>query len=142
LSITSDAFGGITYFDQAVNFTRFDCNVNAYGYDVCNKGATFNGPQLRAGTYWVNLQNAVTDQGNVVLWDENSGAGCHSPGCPSLAESNETHMNGTIPSESFTLLGNSTTSSTPEPGSLLLFASGLFGLARALRRTHSEQSKR
>jgi uncharacterized repeat protein (TIGR03803 family) len=37
-----------------------------------------------------------------VYWDENSGVGCESSGCPSLAQENSV---GTIPSESFTILG-------------------------------------
>jgi hypothetical protein len=132
VSITSQAFGGTTYFDQTVIFTSLGCNVNAYGYNVCDESATFHGPRLNAGTYWLNLQNAVTAQGNPVLWDENSGFGCTSPGCPSLAESTE--VDGTIPSESFTLIGNSGSGSVPEPGTILLLGAGLVGVAETLRR--------
>src|SRR5215469_12018841 len=35
LSITSDEFGGNTYFDQTVSFTQTDCVTNAYGFDAC-----------------------------------------------------------------------------------------------------------
>jgi hypothetical protein len=44
---------------------------------------------------------------------------------------------GSIPSESFSILGTTSSSSTgtvPEPGSLVLFASGFVGLTAVLRR--------
>jgi PEP-CTERM motif len=84
---------------------------------------------LNAGTYWMNLNNAVVPNGDPIYWDENSG--------PSSASQNSV---GTIPSESFTLLGGSTTSqttttsTTPEPSSIMLFGSGILGLAGVLRR--------
>jgi len=103
LSITSEPNGGTTYFDQSVSFSQTGCTANPLGYYVCTETATFNGPNLNAGTYWVNLQNASVPSGDVVYWDENSGVGCQSPGCPSQASNNEV---GTIPSESFTMLGS------------------------------------
>ena len=83
----------------------------------------FNGPTLNAGTYWLNLQNAVSADGNPVYWDSNDGAGCHSLGCPSEAVDSSV---GTIPSEAFTILGSqSGTGTTPEPiQSCAIFASG------------------
>jgi PEP-CTERM motif len=86
---------------------------------------TFNGPLLNAGNYWLTLQNAVTNTGDPVYWDENSG--------PSQASEN---FVGTIPSESFTILGaaSSGAGSTPEPSTLVLFGSGIVGLAGLLRR--------
>jgi len=128
VSFTSEPYGGTTYFDQVVNFTASGCFVNNYGYDVCQETGSFNGPTLDNGTYWLNLQNAVSTQGDPVYWDENSGIGCHSPGCPSEAGGGT----GSIPSEAFTILGNG--SSVPEPGSLVLFASGVVGITALLRR--------
>ena len=132
VSITSSEFGGTSYFDQTVNFTQSGCVSNQYGYDVCTESGTFSGPSLNAGSYWLNLQNASVNTGDPVYWDENSG--------PSSASENSI---GTIPSESFTLLGgssggSSSTSSggtsTPEPSSIMLFGSGVLGLAGVLRR--------
>ena len=105
LSITSEPNGGTTYFDQTVYFTQGSCEANQYGYNVCMENTTFSGPTLNAGTYWLNLQNATVPSGDPVYWDENSGDGCRSPGCPSQAEESSV---GTIPSESFTILGEST----------------------------------
>ncbi|MGA2905648.1 MAG: choice-of-anchor tandem repeat GloVer-containing protein [Candidatus Korobacteraceae bacterium] len=103
LSITSGENGGTSYFNQTLTFTQTGCSLNQYDYNVCTEETTFNGPALNAGTYWLNLQNAVTADGEPVWWDENSG--------PSSASQNEV---GTIPSESFTLLGGSGNFCMPE----------------------------
>ena len=133
VAITSSEFGGTIYFDQQVNFTQSDCMVNSYGFNVCEESGSFNGPTLANGTYWVNLSNAIVNNGDPVYWDENSGAGCNSPGCPSTASENTV---GTIPSESFTVLGNptSSTGTVPEPSSLLLCAGAILGVAGVFRR--------
>ena len=129
VSITSSEFGGTSFFDGVVNFLQSGCASNQLGFNVCTETGDFPGPTLNAGTYWLNLNNAVVSTGDPVYWDENSG--------PSSASENYL---GTIPSESFTLdPGNdttvtTTTSSTPEPSSVMLFGSGALGLAGVLRR--------
>ena len=132
VSFTSEPYGGTTYFDQVVSFTASGCFVNNYGYDVCQETGTFSGFTLNNGTYWLNLLNAVSAQGDPVYWDENSGIGCHSLGCPSEATGGG--ASGTLPSEAFTLLGTPGTATTPEPSSLMLFASGAVGVAAILPR--------
>jgi hypothetical protein len=109
-------------------------STNQYGYDISqetvsglNLGA--GSGNLPAGTYWLNLQNATVPSGDPVYWDENSGAGCKSSGCPSMASESAV---GTIASEAFTINGGSGT--TPEPSSIMLFGSGILGLAGLLRR--------
>jgi hypothetical protein len=101
VSITSSENGGTSYFDQTVNFTQSGCIGNEFGYNICTETASFNGPTLNNGSYWVNLQNASSAAGNPVYWDENSG--------PSMASQNDV---GTIPSESFTILGSATTTTS------------------------------
>jgi uncharacterized repeat protein (TIGR03803 family) len=102
ISITSSPNGGNSFFDQTVNLTQSNCVTNDFGFAVCTETTSFNGPTLQPGTYWVNLQNASVSTGSPAYWDENSGIGCHSSGCPSQAEEDTI---GTIPSESFSMLG-------------------------------------
>lgn len=131
--INSDAgLGGTTYFDQVVNFTASNCFINGQGFNICAETATFDGPTLDRGTYWLSLGNASVPNGDEVFWDDNGGAGCHSLGCPSQTWFNE----GTIPSEAFSVLGGTTGTggTTPEAGSLLLFSSATLAVAGALRR--------
>ena len=72
----------------------------------------------------VDSPEAASTLGHPVYWDDNNG--------PSSASINTI---GTLPSESFTVLGTgSTTSSTPEPTSILLFGSGVIGVGALLRR--------
>ena len=129
VSITSSEFGGTTYTDQVVNFTQSGCSGNQYGFNVCTETGSFGtGVNLAGGSYWLNLQNAVVNDGDPIYWDENSG--------PSSASENSV---GTIPSEAFTVLGGTTTQTTssgtvPEPSSIMLFGSGILGLAGVLRR--------
>ena len=98
LSITSQENGGTSYFDQTVDFTQSGCVANHYGYNVCTENTSFDGPTLRAGTYWINLQNASVPSGDPVYWDENSGG---AQAWPPGASQNSV---GTIPAESFTLM--------------------------------------
>jgi hypothetical protein len=124
--------GGTIYFDGTVNLAQSGCFVNNLAFDVCTVTGSFNGPALNNGTYWLTLQNAVSIDGDPVYWDENSGVGCHSQGCPS--EGVNDILGGTLPSEAFTILGSSQTGSTPEPSSLVLVASGFVGVVEFLRR--------
>jgi hypothetical protein len=132
---TSEFDGSL--FDGVTNFTQSNCVGNQYGFNVCTESSTFNGPSLVAGVYWLTLENAIVNTGDPVYWDENSGEGCTSNLCPSQASENSV---GTIPSEAFTLLGSfdttttSTSGTVPEPSSVMLFGSGVLGLAGLLRR--------
>jgi uncharacterized repeat protein (TIGR03803 family) len=96
VTITSSEFGGTTYSNQIVSFSQSACSSNQVGFNVCLESSnSFSPVNLAAGTYWVNLQNAVVNDGDPLYWDENSG--------PSSASDNSV---GTIPSESFSVLGN------------------------------------
>jgi hypothetical protein len=128
VEITSSEFGGTVYTDQFINLTQSGCSGNQYGFNVCTESGMLGTPvNLAAGTYWLNLANAVNGDGDPVYWDENSG--------PSSASENSV---GTIPSEAFTVLGNQTTcfdcGSIPEPRSVMLFGSGILGLLSFMRR--------
>lgn len=127
VAITSSEFGGTSYFDQVVSFTQqTNCPTNQYGFDVCVETGSFTPPpNLAAGTYWLNLENAVVNDGDPVYWDENSG--------PSRASENSV---GTIPSESFTINGECQgqgCGASPEPSSVVLLGSGLLALTPLAR---------
>lgn len=124
VAVTSSEFGGTTYFDRTVNFTAGSCFSNG-GFNVCNETGMFPGINMNAGTYWVNLFGAVVNTGDPVYWDENNG--------PSLSSESS---DGSIGSESFTILGSSgsLTGTTPEPGSLVLFTSGVIAVCGFVRR--------
>jgi hypothetical protein len=130
-SITSAEFGGTVYGSGTArryeNLTDQFISVNQYGYDIDEITVSGLNVGLSANTYWLNLQNCTPE----IYWDENSGAGCTSQGCPSLASDSAV---GTIPSESFTIYGTTSTGVTPEPSSIMLFGSGIVGLAGVLRR--------
>ena len=137
-SISSGPSGGTTYGQGTASVTDTFISVNQYGYDIDKLSATIAGPTLEAGTYWLNLQNAVTKQGNPLYWDENSGVGCKGDdgmggGCPSDACNGTCLDSPGVPPESFDIVGTGS-GQTPEPSSILLFGSGILGLVGVLRR--------
>jgi hypothetical protein len=129
-SITTAENGGNTLGSGTASVTDKFISANQFGYNVDLITASGLNTAVTSGTsYWLNLQNAVVSSGDPVFWDENSGVGCGGSGCPSSASESAV---GTIPSEAFTINGGST--SVPEPSSIMLFGSGILGLAGVLRR--------
>ena len=133
-SITSGENSGTVYGSGTAsgsNLTDKFISTNQYGYDIDLITVTgLNVAEVSGTTYWLNLQNASVPSGDPVYWDENSGAGCKSNGCPAKASESAV---GTIASEAFTINGGGT-GTTPEPSSIMLFGSGILGLAGVLRR--------
>jgi len=131
LSIGTSAFGNdVANFTGLASTGQTNLGSNQYGFTLEQDSYSFSNTALSAGTtYWVTLQNASVPSGDPVYWDENSG--------PSMAQENTL---GTVPSESFTILGGTgtttttTSGTTPEPSSIMLFGSGILGLAGVLRR--------
>jgi hypothetical protein len=137
MQIGSLSFGGSS--ETLGNPLNTFLGTNRDGYNLYRADYEFAAiPYSGAG--FVTLSNACSTSGcstNEIFWDENSGVGCggtHPPGgganCPSTAYENTI---GTIPSEAFTLTGQGG-GTTPEPSSILLFGSGIVGLAGVLRR--------
>ena len=129
-SITSEENGGQVLGSGKANVTDQYLSTNQFGYQVDLITVTGLNVGVTSGdTYWLNLQNASIANGDPVYWDENSGIGCKSKGCPSSASESAV---GTIPSEAFTI--NTSGGTVPEPSSFILFGSGICGLAGLLRR--------
>jgi len=148
-SITSSENGGTTFGNGTAsgsNLTDKIVSSNQYGYNIdliTVTGLNVYTPPTGT-TYWLNLFNSATRSAEPVYWDENSGVGCSGlngtgQGCPSMASESAL---GTIPSESFTINGGfgcgqncsvGSAGSTPDPSSLVLFATGVVGVAGVLR---------
>jgi hypothetical protein len=128
---TSNAFDGSTSVGSGTaSLTNAFQVTNGYGYNVYQSNFSVGSRQLNAGTYWLQLQNAVTTNAYPLYWDENDGL--------SLAYENTIGQlgSGSDPpggSESFQILGAVGTA-TPEPSSLALFGSGILLMAGVLRR--------
>jgi len=130
-SITSGENSGTVFGSGTAsggNISDKYISSNQYGYNIDTITVTGLNVALSSGTYWLNLQNASVASGDPVYWDENSGTGCGGSGCPSQASESAL---GTIPSEAFTVAMGGT---VPEPSSIMLFGSGILGLAGVLRR--------
>jgi hypothetical protein len=109
---------------SGANLTQTFMFTNQYGYDINLISISGLNVAVDSGTtYWLTLQNATVASGDPVYWDENNGP----------SEGKQAYE-GTIPSESFNLIGNSGGGSTPEPGGIVLFGSGVIGLGTVLRR--------
>jgi hypothetical protein len=129
MSIGASSFGTEGFNGTLTGATNVFLGTNQYGYNLYAAWFSFaNIPW--SGDGYVTLGNACSSQSgcstNPLYWDENSG--------PSSAYENTL---GSIPSEAFTLTGTTGSGSggtTPEPSSIMLFGSGILGLAGVLRR--------
>jgi len=100
VSITAGENMGTSYFDHTQTFSCAlyctvgpSCGLNLTNVYACSTRFSVS---LSAGTYWLNLQNAVSVMNEAVYWDQNNG--------PSMASQN--NGTGTIPAESFLIWGH------------------------------------
>jgi hypothetical protein len=104
---------------------------NQFGFDIDLVTVSGLSIDVPAGTSWLTLTDGSTNTGDQFYWDENNG--------PSAGFENTL---GSIPSESFNLQGGTGSGvgsgtgpgTVPEPSSIMLFGSGILGLAGVLRR--------
>ncbi len=88
MSMGSTPFGTDIFSGTLSGATNVFLGTNQYGYDLYQ--ASFSTQIVPAGTGgdYLTLSNACTTSGcstDPIYWDENSGVGCTSPGCPSTA---------------------------------------------------------
>lgn len=123
-----DWYGGTVLASGNATFSNVYWGTGFSGsYDIYTATVTGLNVPLGAGTYWLELTNGTTTvDGNPVYWDENDG--------PSSARQGNYGVDqGPVGSESFTINGGAG-GSTPEPGTLVLFGSGVLGIAGLIRR--------
>ena len=123
LQLGTTSFGGSA---TTVAFNNTFLGTNQFGYNLFQADATGLSIGWAGGAGFATLGNACSTSGcsisNPIYWDENSG--------PSTAYENTI---GSVPSEAFTISGGNP-STVPEPSSIMLFGSGILGLAGVLRR--------
>lgn len=107
VSIGSTPYGSDLYH-STVQPGQGNCFTNRFGYHVCLVSVDFFLNNNNFFTAWLTLQNASVPSGNPVYWDQNSGVGCMSQGCPSKATEKGYRIppvTVSIPSEPFTIYG-------------------------------------
>ena len=142
-SITEYAFGsavgGNIYGSATASVTDTYTGKQLYGsYDLDQESFSLPGLSLAAGTYYLQLQNAVTKNGDPVSWDDSDGPsyaaralGLNDSFAHGLKDDGTNPIPGSN-SETFQIMGEEGPV-TPEPSSFLLLGSGLLGLAGLLK---------
>jgi hypothetical protein len=132
--------GGNTYGSATASVTDTYTGKQLYGSDDLDQESfSLPGLSLAAGTYYLQLQNAVTMNGDPVSWDDSDGPSYAARALgPNDSFAHGLKDDGTNPipgsnSETFQIIGNAE-SATPEPSSFLLLGGGLLGLASLLKR--------
>jgi hypothetical protein len=122
-----DFNGGTVLFSGSGNLNNVSLGAANYGYNLYTSTLSGLNVSLAAGTYYLELFNTSSALGGQVGWDWNYGA---STAFVNVFGSTQ------LSSESFTIYGT-TAATTPEPGTMLIFGTGVLGLLGAVRRRFS-----
>ena len=140
-SITSLPNSGTTFDGGTTSVTdvlQSALSPNTFGFDVELNTFTLNA-NLAAGTYYLNLQNAVSVGGNLVGWDQGGGSsdalldGTRLKTGDTCLDGSGAQTNGSC-AETFRINGTNQVTGVPEPLTLSLFGAGLAGASIIRRR--------
>jgi hypothetical protein len=129
-SIVTSPTLGTTLASGTASVSQVFAYTNTFGYSVNADSIAIPAVALVAGTYWIELQNAVVTGGDQVYWDINGGPSQVWENSLGYNPDPATYgVNGSS-SDTFQIIGPT---SAPEPASALLFGLPLAAIA-ALRR--------
>jgi hypothetical protein len=126
-SIGTGPFGGTVASGTATWGLTF-LFTNAFNFDIYSGTFAIPNVSLAAGTYWLELTNAVATSAGSTFWDVSKG--------PSSAFIDPANPQ-TVVSESFQIVGNVNNSAVPEPGGIALPGAALALLYSVLRNRRS-----
>jgi len=135
----SGTISGASLTDEFLSTNTFGFNIDEITVAGLNVNLASDLTGGGANRYWLNLTDVIVASGGTVYWDQNSGFGCGGTNgtganCAATAFTNNPAGAGGIPTEDPDIYGYSNSETTPEPGSLTLFGSGLLGLTSVVRR--------
>ena len=139
---SGDTYDGLgTIYGSGTASTSLDSSVtpyaNVYGYEVESETFSTGDLDLGAGTYFLTLDDAATAEGQAAYWDVNevsdvsydNSTGNNASYCntdPGYNNDDGSYTGNCA--EAFQILGPSTTTSAPEPGTLSLLGAGMLAL--------------
>lgn len=146
---TGNTLGNTLYSGVGTSVTAGRVSTNAYGYDIrADSFALPSGVSLPAGSYWLELQNAVTADGSYAYWDMNGGPSRVWDSDYGYDPTGVISPNGCA-SNTFQILGSGTPGSAtgtcgvavPEPTSLSMLGFSLLGLTALRRRIAADRGR-
>jgi hypothetical protein len=127
-AISTSPFAGDLSSGTATSLP-FTFDTSLSGYNIDNVSFGIPSISLPAGTYWLQLANAVP---TTTYWDESNGLSSAEIAFGGVDSGSWAYYG--YGSETFQILGTPDSSVTPEPSSFLLLGSGLAGLAGLIKR--------